>query len=204
MSSLRTPYAHVELGESGDEASPSFDDGSSGRLANPKLVFSMKSRNAFFARVATQLRKAVPVSYAGFTARPLFNLMKIAFDNDRVHYEVAFDNARRRLEVALHFEDGPVSTLAYLDFFGTRILELKESLGHEVEIERWTLSWGRIYEIWTLESLDQRTADRVASRLARYIALLQPLVEQANIAPERSADRDQPRRVFRKRSMAAG
>jgi hypothetical protein len=163
------------------------------RAAAPKLTFSMKTRDAFFARVTTQLRSQLPAEYASFTARPMFNLMKIAFDNERVHYEVAFDNVRRSLEIALHFEDGPVSTVAYLRYMDQRIVELKHVMGHEIELERWTLTWGRIYEIWPLESLDRPVADRVATRLTTYITTLQPLVLASGIAPERSAQPAQPR-----------
>jgi hypothetical protein len=117
----------------------------------------------------------------------MFNLMKIAYANDRVHYEVAIDNGRRLLEIALHFEDGPLSTLAYLTLLDRRIVELKHQLGHEIELERWTVSWGRLYELWPLETLDRPVADRVAARLTDYINTLQPLIDASDIPPERSA-----------------
>ena len=165
-----------------------------------KLTFSMKTRDAFFARVTKQLKAQMPIELAEFKARPMFNLMKVAYDNDRVHYEVAFDVTRRTLEIALHFEDGPLSTARYLRYFDQRILELKHVLGYEIELERWTLSWGRVYEILPLESLDPPVADRVAARLANYISILQPLVIEAGIEPERSAQPVEHRQGHWKRS----
>lgn len=153
-----------------------------------RVSFPMKVRDSFFARVTRSLRAELPPELARFTARPMFNLIKIAFDNERVHYEVAFDIDRRLLEIALHFEDGPVSTAAYLHLLDRQIVELKHQLGHQVELERWTTSWGRLYEIWPLTSLDREVADQVATRLVTYITVLQPLVEAAGIAPERSVE----------------
>src|SRR5262249_15218653 len=92
------------------------------------------------------------------------------------------------LEIGLHFEDGPASTLAYLDHFGHQIVELKHLLGSEIELERWTVSWGRIYELWPLESLSRTTADQTAARLATYVTTLQPRLLAASVAPERSAN----------------
>ena len=170
--------------------------------ATGKLSFSVATRNAFFNRVSSQLANRLPEQHSGFTARPMFNLMKVAFANERVHYEVAIDLNHQVLEIALHFEDGPVSTLAYLAYLDRRIVELKHDLGHEIELERWTASWGRVYELWPLEKIDQSVADRVAARLAEYIVTLQPLIESSDIAPERSAQpvpamRDRWRRTSR-------
>ena len=69
------------------------------------------------------------------------------------------------IEVGLHFEDGPVSTAAYLAYFDAHIVERKHELGPELELERWTPSWGRIYELVPLTRLDGRPgrADRPAA-----------------------------------------
>src|SRR5687767_6638763 len=160
---------------------------SNGSSEPARLSFSVATRNEFFRRVTDQLSRRLPPEHAEFTARPMFNLMKVAYANERVHYEIAIDVHRKLLEVALHFEDGPASSLAYLHFFDSRILELKHVLGHEIELERWTVSWARIYELWPLEFLDRAMADRVAARLTSYITTLQPLVDAALVPPERSA-----------------
>jgi len=156
-------------------------------------VFPMAARRAFFDRVTSQLKRALPTDLAAFQSRAGFQLLKISYDNDRVHYEVGVDNGRGHLELALHFEDGPVSTLAYLAHFDRRILELKHRLGPELELERWTVSWGRIYEVWPLATLDRAIADRAADRLADVITVLQPLVVEAAVPPERFAQPHDPR-----------
>jgi hypothetical protein len=155
----------------------------------PKRSFSVAAREDFFARVTTQLKKLLPPDLNDFTARPMFIQMKVAYANERVHYEVGIDVHLPAIEIALHFEDGPASTLQYLAYFDRQIVELKEVLGHEIELERWTNSWGRIYELWPLDTLDRSVADRVAKRLAEYIATLQPHVNASKIRPELAAKR---------------
>jgi len=171
--------------------------------APDRLSFSVATRNEFYRHVESHLTRRLPDDLAVFTARPMFNLMKVAYANERVHYEIAVDIHRRTIEIALHFEDGPISTLAYLRYFDRHILEIKHELGHQVDLERWTVSWGRIYELWPLEKLDRALAERVASRLAAYICLLQPMLDDAGVAPERSAQPYLPRHDRWRRSASS-
>jgi hypothetical protein len=144
---------------------------------------SLKRRD-FFSLITEQVRGSLPPELAGFRHRANTMLLKIDYGNERVHYEVWTDGARSRVEIGLHFEDGPASTAAYLAFFDARIVEIKHHLGPQVELERWTLSWGHLFESEALGLLDRRFARRVAERLAAQIALLQPMVEEAAIPPE--------------------
>lgn len=160
-------------------------------LPHPPTRSALKSaaltRRDFFDTVIDRLRDDLPVDRRGFQHRSNLMLLKIDFGNQRVHYEVWCDNERHILGLGLHFEDGPVSTAAYLAWFDARIVELKHTLGPEIELERWTASWGHLYEHWTLPPLTTSLASRVSRRLAELISILQPLVETAEIAPERSA-----------------
>lgn len=155
------------------------------------------SRRDFFDETAARVRPLLPGHLAGFRSRANPLLLKLDFGNERVHFEVAPDGARGHLEVALHFEDGPVSTAAYLAWFDRHLVEIKHELGPEVELERWTASWGRLYELRPLGRLDAAAAARTAARLAAFIVALQPLVEAAAVAPERSAQASEPRGPWR-------
>ena len=126
------------------------------------------------------------------------HLVKIFYGNERVHYEVWTNRQRGLTEIGLHFEDGPVSTAAYLRYFDTRIVALKHELGPALELERWTTSWGHLFEVAPLEALDQRVARRTAHRLAAMINVLQPLVAEADIPPERSAQSEEWSRARRR------
>lgn len=138
-------------------------------------------RRDFFAAIVSDLRAALPPERAVFRHRSNTMLLKIDYGNERVHYEVWTDGARSRIEIGLHFEDGAASTAAYLAFFDTRIIEIKHHLGPEIELERWTTSWGHLFESAPLARLDRGLAGYVAARLAAQIALLQPMVEEAAV-----------------------
>lgn len=142
-------------------------------------------RRDWFAAIVRGLRDGLPTEFAAFDSTIGTALLKIAYGNPRIHYEVWPDSARGHLELALHFEDGPASTAAYLRWFDREIVALKHDLGVTLELERWTLSWGRVYELRPLPRLDAASAAEAAARLARLIAALQPLVEAAGVPPER-------------------
>jgi hypothetical protein len=143
------------------------------------------SRRDWLAAVARCLRTELPEDRATFTPTVAFSLLKIAYDNPKVHYEVGPDTSRGHLELALHFEDGPVSTAAYLRWFDREIVALKHDLGIALELERWTSSWGRLYELHPLPRFDAPSAIDTAERLATLIETLQPMVEAAAVPPER-------------------
>ena len=157
------------------------------------------TRHEFFADIAERLRVHLPDDLVAFRHRATMNLLKVYYGNERVHYEVWTNGQMGMIEVGLHFEDGPTSTAAYLAHFDGHIVELKHELGPQLELERWTASWGHLYELTPLTRLDDAGVERVARRLASLIAALQPLVEAANVPPERSAQTDpQPRGPWRK------
>lgn len=159
------------------------------------------TRQDFFAAVIAGLSDNVPEAYRDFTHRSNPLLLKIDYGNPRVHYEVWCDAEKDILGVGLHFEDGPLSTDAYLAYFDRHILEIKHILGTGVELERWTASWGHLYEHCELRPLTAEIAAEVSVRLAQLIGVLQPLVESAGIPPERSAeggDRKGPWRKWRR------
>jgi hypothetical protein len=158
------------------------------------------NRRDFFALVTTQARAKLPPELTDCHHHANIMLLKIHYGGERVHYEVWLDGARQRLEIGLHFEDGPASTAAYLAFFDARIVEIKHHLGVNVELERWTISWGHLFESIALGPLDRKLAQTVADRLAAYIALLQPLIVEANIPTERRDESTEPRRHWRQRA----
>jgi hypothetical protein len=157
---------------------------------SPRLSFSMAARNGFFQRVVSGARRSLPPDLARFESKPGFDLVKLWYDNDRIHYEAAIDLHREHIEIALHFEDGPISTALYLRAFDAKIVEIKHELGPGVELERWTQSWGRVFELTPLTALDGPVGDEAGKRMAAFITELQPIVTLVNAPPERSA---QPR-----------
>lgn len=156
------------------------------------------TRRDFFDETLERLRPKLPEALRAYRARPGAFVLKLDYGNERVHFEVAPDGGRGLLEVGLHFEDGPISTTAYLAFFDRHIVELKHDLGPGLELERWTASWGRLFELHPLRRLDQAEAGRVAARFAALIVAVQPLVAAANVPPERSVEPAATRGPWRK------
>lgn len=137
-------------------------------------------RREFFEAVSEAARRRLPEGLSSFRARNTMNLLKIQYGaNYRIHYEVWINTEVSLIEVGLHFEDGPGSTAALLLYFDQFILEIKHQLGTEVELERWTKSWGHVREAHPLAPLTRELADQLGERLARMIVVLQPILEEA-------------------------
>lgn len=143
------------------------------------------TRREFFSAVVVALRERLPPELARFRHAATMNLLKIYYANERIHYEVWTNSQTRTIEIGLHFEDGPASSAAYLAYFDSYIVELKHLLGTGIELERWTPSWGHLYDLLPLSTLDAGLVEQASARLAAMITVLQPLVVAAAVAPER-------------------
>ena len=138
------------------------------------------TRREFFHDVVAHTRAALPGDLASFQTYATMNLVKLHYGQPRLHYEV-WTNARdNHIEIGLHFEDGPESTEALIGFFDRHIVEIKHELGPDVELERWTPSWGHLFTLLPYQPLTEDLAQEVGKRLARMIAVLQPLLDEAS------------------------
>ncbi len=139
------------------------------------------TRSAFFDDIVRQLRLELPDDLRQFQVHNHSFLIKLFYDNERVHFEVWVDSIRSQIEIGLDFEDGAESTAAYLAFFDERIVEIKERTGPALELERWTKTWGHFVEVYPIEPFDRQTAQRIGDRMTVIMSVLQPLVAEAAI-----------------------
>lgn len=140
---------------------------------------STLTRRDFFLDLAEAVRRSLPPDRT-LDARQTMNLLKLHYGaNYRIHYEAWISTEKGHVEIGLHFEDGPASTERLLRHFDTCILEIKHDLGTEAELERWTQSWGHLFELHPLEPLTSDFVERLAARLVRYVEVLQPLLDEA-------------------------
>lgn len=161
------------------------------------------TRSVFFDRVLRVSKSRLPSDLSDLHARRFAHLLKIYQDNERVHFEVWVDGARSSIELGLHFEDGPESTASYLSFFDQRIVEIKDQLGPEIELARWTASWGHLYERHEMYPFDLDRAQMIGQRLADVITVLHPQVVEAGVPPEiRRPPTGEPGRRWRRRRGA--
>ena len=153
-----------------------------------RLTIPVRDRQAFYDGIAKRLKVGLPPELRRFRHRGAFNLMKIWYDHYRVHYEVVLDQQIDMIELGLHFEDGSASSLAYLALLDGQILEIKDRLGPQIELERWTQSWARIYELRPLVPISDTVCEDCANRLIEMISLLQPIIAGSGIRLERPGE----------------
>ncbi|HET9016941.1 MAG TPA: hypothetical protein VFN57_15170 [Thermomicrobiaceae bacterium] len=148
------------------------------------------TRREFFHDVVIQTRQALPEELRDFQSSVTMNLVKLHYGYPRLHYEVWANARDNHIEVGLHFEDGPESTDRLLAFFDGHIVEIKHEVGPELDLERWTQSWGHLYQILPYQPLTEALARDVAARLGRMIAVLQPLLTEADARARLGAGTD--------------
>jgi hypothetical protein len=137
-------------------------------------------RREFFAEITDIVRQKLPPELQNYSSRYTMNLLKHHYgDNYRVHFETWINTDTGFVEIGLHFEDGPESTTRLLEHFDRYVVEIKHELGTHVELERWTKSWGHLYETHLIESLTPVFAQRMAERMVAMILVLQPIVDEA-------------------------
>jgi hypothetical protein len=132
----------------------------------------------FQVSLVNKTRKQLPRRLQKFEARSFFSLVKLHYGNPRIHYEVWVRGKDRLVEVGLHFEAQKSTNDALREHFGQRALEIRAELGARVEVERWTNSWSRVHEVVPYTSLDAKLVDTLAQKLARMIAVLEPMLEE--------------------------
>jgi hypothetical protein len=137
------------------------------------------TRRDFFHDVAEALPPLLPESLRGFQTYTTRNLLKLSYGHSRIHYEVWANARDRHIEIGLHFEDGPDSTERLLRFFDAHIIEIKHELGPGFELERWTNSWGHLFQLLPYQPLTDKLTQEISLMLARMIILLQPMLADA-------------------------
>lgn len=134
------------------------------------------TRRDFFHDVVEAVRPLLPESLQEFHAYTTRNLLKLSYGQSRIHYEVWANARDRHIEVGLHFEDGPDSTEALIRYLDTHIVEIKHELGAGFELERWTNSWGHLFQLLPYQPLSDDLTRQISITLARLITLLQPML----------------------------
>lgn len=96
--------------------------------------------------------------------------------NKQLHYEAWIRERLGVIEIGLHFEADALTNARLLAAFRAHERAIRRAIGPEVRIESWDKGWARVWEPVPLAVLDQSFLDRVARRLARYVAALEPVL----------------------------
>ncbi|HET9476990.1 MAG TPA: hypothetical protein VFP63_05845 [Dehalococcoidia bacterium] len=99
------------------------------------------------------------------------------YHSPKVHYEVWLTRKTGRIEIGLHFEGPRDFSYRWLELMAQHAPEIMDGIGPDFEFEEWTPSWTRIHQTVPYDPLSEALAGEVGRRLARVIAVLQPIVE---------------------------
>lgn len=105
-------------------------------------------------------------------------MVKLWFGNKDLHYELGVYARRKVIEVGLHFESDPLTNQVLLGAFKARAKTVAKRLP-DARIEAWDKGWARVWEPIPLQPLDARFSAQVTGTLARYVRVLEPLLEDA-------------------------
>jgi hypothetical protein len=99
--------------------------------------------------------------------------------NKELHYEAWIRDRLGVIEIGLHFEADALTNARLLAAFRARERSIRRALDGiygEVRIESWDKGWARVWEPIGLTRLDQDFVDRVGTRLAAYVRVLDPVL----------------------------
>ncbi len=114
-------------------------------------------------------------------------MVKLWFGNKDLHYELGVYAQRKVVELGLHFESDPLTNLVLLGAFKARAKTVARRLP-AARIESWDKGWARVWEPIPLQPFDERFGARVTAILARYVRVLEPMLEDALPANARGSE----------------
>jgi hypothetical protein len=105
-------------------------------------------------------------------------MVKVWFGNKDLHYECGVYLRRKVVELGLHFESDAFTNQLLLGAIRVRAKTITNKLP-AARIEAWDKGWARIWEPIPLETLDEPFSDRITKTLAKYVRVLEPILEDA-------------------------
>lgn len=135
--------------------------------------------NEFIAVVTARTRDQLAPEWQTFTLRQFGNQAQLHYGRPQLHYEVWADGRYNHVEIGLHFEADTDTNLRLLDYFDRRLIEIRAETEQPAEAEHWTATWARVHHVVPYDKLDTALAVDVATRLARFITIVQPMLQTA-------------------------
>ena len=132
----------------------------------------------FLHALPDAVRPLLAEELAAFRTSTGFSLCQLWYGNRALHYEAWLRARHHVVELGLHFEADPLTNARLLAAFRSRERALRRKLGPTVRVEEWDRGWARVWEPLPLAALDAELADRVARRLADFIATCEPLLRR--------------------------
>jgi hypothetical protein len=133
----------------------------------------------FLRRIPAAVRSTLPAELAAFRTSAGFSLSQIWYGNRSLHYEAWIRSRLNVIELGLHFESDPLTNARLLAALQAERKIVQRALGAAARIEPWDKGWARVWEPIALGTLDEDLLNRVASRIASYVSVLEPIVRDA-------------------------
>ncbi|HEV2249032.1 MAG TPA: hypothetical protein VGT60_00800, partial [Candidatus Limnocylindria bacterium] len=105
-------------------------------------------------------------------------MVKLWFGNKDLHYECGVYLRRKVVELGLHFESDTFTNQLLLGAMRVRATTIAKNLP-AARTESWDKGWARIWEPIPLEPFDDRYGALVTKTLARYVRVLEPILEDS-------------------------
>lgn len=103
-------------------------------------------------------------------------MVKLWFGNKDLHYECGVYRQRKVVELGLHFESDTFTNQLLLGALRVHARKIAKQLP-AARIESWDKGWARVWEPIPLERLDDRYGAHITKTLARYVRVLEPILE---------------------------
>jgi len=105
-------------------------------------------------------------------------MVKVWFGNKDLHYECGVYARRKVIELGLHFESDALTNQLLLGAIRGHTKAIARRLP-AARIEPWDKGWARVWESVLLQSFDEDFGARVTRTLAKYVRVLEPILEDA-------------------------
>ena len=106
----------------------------------------------------------------------MHSMVKLWFGNKDFHFECGFYERRKVVELGLHFESDAITNLQLLGAFRAHRKTIAKRIP-TARIEEWDKGWARVWEPMELGPADAALGKVVAKRLATYVRVLEPILE---------------------------
>ena len=104
------------------------------------------------------------------------HMVKLWSGNKQLHYECGVYLHRKVIELGLHFESDPMTNARLLGAFRGHEKAIARRLP-TARIEAWDKGWARVWEPIPFQPFDERFSTQIVKKLARYIRVLEPILE---------------------------
>jgi hypothetical protein len=105
-------------------------------------------------------------------------MVKVWFGNKDLHYECGVYLHRKVVELGLHFESDAFTNQLLLGAIRTRAKTVARRLP-TARIESWDKGWARVWEPIPLQKFDERFSADLTRTLAKYVRVLEPILEDS-------------------------